>query len=903
MSHATATPAPPATGHTKQYVFVDEYNRHKRLKVMRACDGCRKRKIRCDGALQNGPWPCGACVRLKLKCVPPTLDQDDDQQTASSTAGTQQFSFQNTTFPATGPIDTKRRSQNVLTAQPQMVHEWANGVPPSLDPPPPASTPGLRHDLDYLQSFDRTPSSRSDATQPVNAYFTSDAAQSDYDSRGHPAFIRSQTVGSSSSGGDPQDVDATVRELSHQMGDLQIDVTSAAPYITNQQQISADAPAMEEAEVVLPASVLADPVARIPPEMMPSEERAMDYFGYFFEHIHPYVPVLNKGAFLDQWRVARNTISPLLLEGIFASVARYLEEQVESRRWLALASRHEERFKDVPRLSTIQAMLILMKARESISKRGYYYRSWMDTKYMITMGLDLGLHDHREQHRMGNACKLRKPDCMMRTRIWQALFTLEILVGAPQGRLDYSIELDTVDVDMPIPSGDVNSFELQASRQSTVMAQSVRNIKLSNVLWQANRRHRKDWALDPAFVRHNEDLPAWLKQLPPDFQIHFPEDGSPPWLGGDHYVADVNCYHHLVVIMHHRPQLQALLDKGDPDFKGQLDICLDAAVRMCRIQEALYRDFGFHGLHFMIRGVNYTIYCVLTCTMLHLAAITSPDPVLNSQARQYFARHMRVLEHCLPSSTPEMQVQINALREAFSADTSLPFELKATLGLRSPVMENQSTPSSTYSNQGNAAPFHTPGWASTTDAASSKTSMAPSEYGTFNNMPGQPIQSRPGMPFHTNSFEMSTAPSYPPHIVTQLPQSQQIGFALEPVVSNEQHTPVWDPSGIFQQWNTAFGGAPPPQATPPAPRSMQTTLAPMMQNQLSPTGAQAAYGTQQIPTMAASTPPAMPVVTPLMWQDAFTSAFVSGHGQKRYREASIDHSAYAQYPSASKRRG
>jgi hypothetical protein len=42
-----------------------------------------------------------------------------------------------------------------------------------------------------------------------------------------------------------------------------------------------------------------------------------------------------------------------------------------------------------------------------------------------------------------------------------------------------------------------------------------------------------------------------------------------------------------------------------------------------------------------------------------------------------------------------------------------------------------------------------------------------------------------------------------------------------------------------------------------------------------------------------------------MWQDAFTSAFVSGHGQKRYREASVgDHSAafMPQYNAASKRR-
>src|ERR1700712_3343217 len=110
----TTPTAPAPTGHTKQYVFVDEYNRHKRLKVMRACDGCRKRKIKCDGALQNGPWPCGACLRLKLKCVPPTLDQDDDQQTFVSTAGQGQFSFHTTTLDGTHkPDGISPRAQRV----------------------------------------------------------------------------------------------------------------------------------------------------------------------------------------------------------------------------------------------------------------------------------------------------------------------------------------------------------------------------------------------------------------------------------------------------------------------------------------------------------------------------------------------------------------------------------------------------------------------------------------------------------------------------------------------------------------------------------------------------------------------------------------------------------------------
>ncbi len=40
------------------------------LLVMRACEGCRRRKIKCDAATTN-TWPCAACIRLKLQCVRP----------------------------------------------------------------------------------------------------------------------------------------------------------------------------------------------------------------------------------------------------------------------------------------------------------------------------------------------------------------------------------------------------------------------------------------------------------------------------------------------------------------------------------------------------------------------------------------------------------------------------------------------------------------------------------------------------------------------------------------------------------------------------------------------------------------------------------------------------------------
>lgn len=43
--------------------------------MMRACEGCRRRKIKCDAATTN-TWPCAACIRLKLNCVPPSLNYD-----------------------------------------------------------------------------------------------------------------------------------------------------------------------------------------------------------------------------------------------------------------------------------------------------------------------------------------------------------------------------------------------------------------------------------------------------------------------------------------------------------------------------------------------------------------------------------------------------------------------------------------------------------------------------------------------------------------------------------------------------------------------------------------------------------------------------------------------------------
>ena len=94
---------------------------------------------------------------------------------------------------------------------------------------------------------------------------------------------------------------------------------------------------------------------------------------------------------------------------------------------------HADSFMDVPRLSTLQALLMILKAREAAPKRGYYYRSWMTIVQCVQMGKDLGLDEHYEDHLAGHPCDNTPAECALRKRIWQLVFVCEVMVGAPQG--------------------------------------------------------------------------------------------------------------------------------------------------------------------------------------------------------------------------------------------------------------------------------------------------------------------------------------------------------------------------------------------------------------------------------------------------------------------------------------
>ena len=117
----------------------------------------------------------------------------------------------------------------------------------------------------------------------------------------------------------------------------------AAPYLRNKASFRhEEQPAVEDADdfpgALPPMMPAPGHKIRIPPELMPDDETALNYFDLYFTHVHPYVPVLCKTVFYQQWNTDRDAISPLILEAIFAMGGRLAEEPTEGQQWLALAS-------------------------------------------------------------------------------------------------------------------------------------------------------------------------------------------------------------------------------------------------------------------------------------------------------------------------------------------------------------------------------------------------------------------------------------------------------------------------------------------------------------------------------------------------------------------------------------
>ncbi|KAF6233432.1 hypothetical protein HO173_008364 [Letharia columbiana] len=857
--------APPNMGvgaDKKNFVFVDEHNRHKRLKVMRACEGCRRRKIKCDAVTTN-QWPCASCVRLRANCMPPTISHDRTHGGGSQLQGLERvLDFDQSDGSGEDDYNFEAGTSQLFDLQNASTHTqgpYSAGLGP-FSTPPFSEKAYSQHELGY------------DEVQPMPLQ-ASDSLYNAQDVYYPPHNASLPTDGVSI--WNNEHINAT--DLSNLMGGLGIANDGVASYISNQKKALADTPAYEDVEIRLPETKPFGTV-RIPQALMPSKERCLELFELFFQQVHPYVPVLSKPYFYEQWRHKPESISPLILEAIFACAGSVSsDDDAEGAQWLALAAKHEDCFMDTPRLSTLQAMLLLLKGREAAPKRGYYFRSWMTVKKLVTFALELKLDKHYSEHQVpGGTCTSDLTECFIKTRLWQIIFACEMMIGGPQGRRDMQVQPSTVDLTVLKPTPGLDNSDYRTSRQFTFLVSMIQTVRRMHDIKEACTTN--DWMSDPNFVALETKLAQWVDGLPRDLQIDWPKDDSPPWLPS-HFVGNMHTYYHLTVIMLRRPQLSVPGAFADGSWKRQMLISYASAKAMCRLQQGIFKQFGLPGLMCMQRGINFVIYAVLTCALIHLVAITSPDPELNTDARDYFARHMRILEQCMEAwPMPEMQMQVNQLREAFSADVNRPFELKRGFPFESPSPSAgglQPSPPLDTNIQHPMLTRH--------ESLGHQTQMP------YHTAPITPPISSAGLSFEDSKDGLLMSGS-----MQMMASSQQQSMPMHttPMSIGQE----WNPTPIIAQWNNAFGPAADStvQSNISIPQQSPQMYTPSSSSQPSHTFYQqpASYPVhssmpslsrhQTAPQLPVYTAPAPSFVTSSMWRDTVASTYDPAGNKRRW---------------------
>lgn len=313
---------------------------------MRACEGCRRRKIKCDAATTN-TWPCSACIRLKLHCVRPNgFDgSSTDAQAyelprpqfdaAQVSDGLSQPTLQEQPLLSSAPkpggsMYAAQSGYSDPSALYQSVHyqepaALAQNLHYTTVPPPVA---GVDPSFPQHNSFPTPPlQQRSPPQSPPDAYNQDPCGQQDL-----ADLLGSLKVNEAGTGQGRES-----KLVCHNSNPL------SAPYL-NKMRLRAqeDEPALEDADEyksILPPLVSGPGLkVRIPPELMPDEQTTLHYFDLYFSNAHPYIPVLDKAHFYHQWHSNRDSISPLVLEAMFAIAGRLADEPAQGQQWLALAT-------------------------------------------------------------------------------------------------------------------------------------------------------------------------------------------------------------------------------------------------------------------------------------------------------------------------------------------------------------------------------------------------------------------------------------------------------------------------------------------------------------------------------------------------------------------------------------
>ncbi|CAG8639761.1 10143_t:CDS:2, partial [Paraglomus occultum] len=328
----------------------------------------------------------------------------------------------------------------------------------------------------------------------------------------------------------------------------------------------------------------------------------------------------------------------------------------------------QDEFFDTPRLSTVQALILMLKYQEGIRRPGFFYRSWVHFGTITRMVQDPGLNRSFDKY----SYPISNEDMIARKRVWQVCFLCDQFMSGAQGR-DVVISLSQADIDLPLKEeygDDEEEFNVQTNFVHLVRLSKILASVMTIIAPAGSGSPLQPWNSNPKLQTLDQALEAWYAALPQRLQCTQPSDPSTSPVVQpieSHFSGFLNILYHTITILLHRPYVTNFNRAAQPNHH-HLNICSTAANTISQIAQLVYEKWGPLVFQYPLRGGNYGVYCLVSASMIHLVNMTSPDVLCAKAAHDYLLSTLAVLRICVDhSAATELCDKVAALEVAFSA--------------------------------------------------------------------------------------------------------------------------------------------------------------------------------------------------------------------------------------------
>ncbi|KAG0009153.1 hypothetical protein BGZ80_002690, partial [Entomortierella chlamydospora] len=371
---------------------------------------------------------------------------------------------------------------------------------------------------------------------------------------------------------------------------------------------------------------------------VPLVDIEQDLIDIYFRHVHPYILVLHKPSFLRRLHDPKDPVPDFLLAAIYAVASQYAPgREQDGRRYFQLWLSRLDDTLDKPRLSTIQALMLIIKYQAGVKHSGFYFRTYMYTQMVTVLAREMQLHKTTPVN-----IKLDPESHEVRRRLFWMIFVLDQFIALSQGR---TVSFREVEPDADMPSTDIE--DPSDHQEIENILNIVEFIKLTKINHQALMLVRKFLTgvvkpeeTFPQGQKIHEMMRAWRTNLPQRLRLASNMSPHTP------FVAMIHTIYHTCLVMLQRCYAE------DPSI-GHLEIvatargiCSESATNITVIIDDLYTNHGIPPLTYLIRGGYFTVYCLIAA-----ATIQANDIRRGSSSPIMFKRTLALLNIILREST------------------------------------------------------------------------------------------------------------------------------------------------------------------------------------------------------------------------------------------------------------